>query len=233
MEKLTRESSCDENKRKDFPRWKIYLPNGRPQEGKWRKSYYPQLWNPGIYSMKNGTFSVLCFKQEYLGFSLCIRSRSDHFLALSKPYGLCWDLKDLTLGFRYTCSILEEPHVLDVLMMILMLLLLLRYEISTFILYKGTRQKRFSGFCPLRGYPRPPTLGQHWLLKQFCLNHPVEHIQKPKLPKLHVRVETSTTYFIIHNQFVKNFSLLDQLFCSIFLKSPSRQQSYQIMDCKW
>ena len=47
------------------------------------------------------------------------------------------------------------------------------------------------------------TLGQHWLLKQFCLNHPVEHIQKPKLPKLYVRVESSTSYFIIHNQFVK------------------------------
>ena len=47
------------------------------------------------------------------------------------------------------------------------------------------------------------TLGQHWLLKQFSLNHPVEHIQKPKLPKLYVRVETSTSYFIIHNQFVK------------------------------
>ena len=47
------------------------------------------------------------------------------------------------------------------------------------------------------------TLGQQWLLKQFCLNHPVEHIQKPKLPKLYVRVETSTSYFIIHNQFVK------------------------------
>ena len=46
-------------------------------------------------------------------------------------------------------------------------------------------------------------MGQHWLLKQFCLNHPVEQIQKPKLPKLYVRVETSTTYFIIHNQFVK------------------------------
>ena len=28
------------------------------------------------------------------------------------------------------------------------------------------------------------TSGQHWLLKQFCLNHPVEHIQKPKLPKI-------------------------------------------------
>ena len=50
---------------------------------------------------------------------------------------------------------------------------------------------------------RCPTLGQHWLLKQFSLNHPVEHIQKPKLPKLYVRVETSTSYFIIHNQFVK------------------------------
>ena len=78
----------------------------------------------------------------------------------------------------------------------------------------------------------PPTMGEQWLLKQFCLNHPVEHIQKPKLPKLYVKVETSTTYFIIHNQFVKNCSLSDQLFCSIFLKLPSRQQSYQIMDCK-
>ena len=77
------------------------------------------------------------------------------------------------------------------------------------------------------------TLGQHFLLKQFCLIHPVEHIQKSKLPKLYVKVETSTTYFIIHNQFVKNCSLSDQLFCSIFLQSPSRQQSYQIMDCKW
>ena len=76
------------------------------------------------------------------------------------------------------------------------------------------------------------TVGEHWLLKQFSLNHPVEHIQKPKLPKLYVRVETSTSYFIIHNQFVKNCSLSDQLFCSIFLKSPSRQQSYQIIDCK-
>ena len=55
----------------------------------------------------------------------------------------------------------------------------------------------FGPMCP------PPTLGQHWLLKQFSLNHPVEHIQKPKLPKLYVRVETSTSYFIIHNQFVK------------------------------
>ena len=49
----------------------------------------------------------------------------------------------------------------------------------------------------------PPTMGEQWLLKQFSLNHPVEHIQKPKLPKLYVRVETSTSYFIIHNQFVK------------------------------
>ena len=24
----------------------------------------------------------------------------------------------------------------------------------------------------------PPTMGEQWLLKQFCLNHPVEHIQK-------------------------------------------------------
>ena len=69
------------------------------------------------------------------------------------------------------------------------------------IICMGRFQKRFSGFCPLRG--SPSTLGQHWLLKQFCLNHPVEHIQKPKLPKLYVRVETFTSYFIIHNQFVK------------------------------
>ena len=55
------------------------------------------------------------------------------------------------------------------------------------------------GFCHEGGR----TLGQHWLLKQFGLNHPVEHIQKPKLPKLCARVETSTIYFIIHNQFVK------------------------------
>ena len=70
-----------------------------------------------------------------------------------------------------------------------------------FLASKGTCQKRFSGIRPLRGYP--PTMGEQWLLKQFCLNHPVEHIQKPKLPKLYVRVETSTSYFIIHNQFVK------------------------------
>ena len=50
---------------------------------------------------------------------------------------------------------------------------------------------------------RGGTMGEQWLLKQFCLNHPVQHIQKPKLPKLYVRVETWTTYFIIHNQFVK------------------------------
>ena len=54
---------------------------------------------------------------------------------------------------------------------------------------------------PLRG--GGDTMGEQWLLKQFRLNHPVEHIQKPKLPKLYVRVETSTSYFIIHNQFVK------------------------------
>ena len=64
------------------------------------------------------------------------------------------------------------------------------------------KKKRFlSGIARMRG--GGGTLGQHWLLKQFCLNHPVEHIQKPKLPKLYVRVETSTSYFIIHNQFVK------------------------------
>ena len=68
--------------------------------------------------------------------------------------------------------------------------------------YKGGLQKLLSGFFPLSGgwgY----TLGQHWLLKQFSLNHPVEQIQKPKLPKLFVRVETSSSYFITHNQFVK------------------------------
>ena len=47
------------------------------------------------------------------------------------------------------------------------------------------------------------TVGEHWLLKQFSLNHPIEHLQKPKLAKLYVSIETSTTYFIIHNQFVK------------------------------
>ena len=46
-------------------------------------------------------------------------------------------------------------------------------------------------------------MGEQWLLKQFCLNHPVEQIQKPKLPKFYVRVETLTNYFIIHDQFVK------------------------------
>ena len=46
-------------------------------------------------------------------------------------------------------------------------------------------------------------MGEHWLLKQLSLNHPAEHIQQPKLAKLYVRVETSTSYFIIHNQFVK------------------------------
>ena len=44
-----------------------------------------------------------------------------------------------------------------------------------------------------------PTLAPEAIL----LDHPVEHIQEPKLPKLYVRVETSTSYFIIHNQFVK------------------------------
>ena len=54
------------------------------------------------------------------------------------------------------------------------------------------------------GPPGPHhTMGEQWLLKQFCLNNPVEQIQKPKLPKLYVGVETSTSYFIIHNQFVK------------------------------
>ena len=95
-----------------------------------------------------------------------------------------------------------------------------------------TKKRYYLGIFPKRRTPQP-TLGQQWLLKQFCLNNPVEHIQRPKLPKLYVRVETSASYFVIHNQFVKYFSLLDQLFCSIFLKSPSRQQSYQIIDCKW
>ena len=58
----------------------------------------------------------------------------------------------------------------------------------------------------------PPTMGEQWLLKQFCLNHPVEHFQKPKLPKLYVRVETSTSYFIIHNQFVKQFQFIRSTF---------------------
>ena len=46
-------------------------------------------------------------------------------------------------------------------------------------------------------------MGEQWLLMQFSLNHPVEDIQKPKLPKLYVTVEASTSYFIFHNQFVK------------------------------
>ena len=68
-------------------------------------------------------------------------------------------------------------------------------------------QKKKSGvkkcleICAIKG--GGGTMGEQWLLKQFSLNHPVEHIQKPKLPKLYVRVETSTSYFIIHNQFVK------------------------------
>ena len=64
----------------------------------------------------------------------------------------------------------------------------------------GSNPARSRGALP---GPRGGTMGEQWLLKQFCLNHPVEHIQKPKLPKLYVRVETSTSYFIIHNQFVK------------------------------
>ena len=40
------------------------------------------------------------------------------------------------------------------------------------------------------------TVDEHWLLKQFSLNHPVEHLLKPKLTKLFVCVETSTSYFI-------------------------------------
>ena len=67
---------------------------------------------------------------------------------------------------------------------------------------RSQKKKRYYlGIFPKRR--TPPTMGEQWLLKQFCLNHPVEHIQKPKLPKLYVRVETSTSYFIIHNQFVK------------------------------
>ena len=66
----------------------------------------------------------------------------------------------------------------------------------------GTQTDEFSEKFQTAIAP-PPTMGEQWLLKQFCLNHPVEHIQKPKLPKLYVRVETSTSYFIIHNQFVK------------------------------
>ena len=55
-------------------------------------------------------------------------------------------------------------------------------------------------------------MGEQWLLKQFCLNHPVEHIQKPKLPKLYVRVETSISYSITHNQFVKQFQFIRSTF---------------------
>ena len=46
-------------------------------------------------------------------------------------------------------------------------------------------------------------MSEHWLLEQLSLNHTIEHVQKPKLAKLYVRVETYTSYFIIHNQFVK------------------------------
>ena len=52
--------------------------------------------------------------------------------------------------------------------------------------------------CSLLGYPHF-TMSEYWLLKQLRLNHPLEHIQKPKLAKLNVRVETSTTDFIIHS----------------------------------
>ena len=55
-------------------------------------------------------------------------------------------------------------------------------------------------------------MGEQWLLKQFCLTHPVEHIQKPKLPKLYVRVETFISYLIIHNQFVKQFQFIRSTF---------------------
>ena len=44
--------------------------------------------------------------------------------------------------------------------------------------------------------PTPPT-------EEFSSNHPVGHIQKPRLARLYVRVETSNSYFIIHYQFVK------------------------------
>ena len=60
--------------------------------------------------------------------------------------------------------------------------------------------------------PLHRTMGEQWLLKQFCLNPPVEHIQKPKLPKLYVRVETSTSYFIIPNQIVKYFLFIPSTF---------------------
>ena len=49
----------------------------------------------------------------------------------------------------------------------------------------------------------PPTVGEHWLLKQFSFNHPVEHLQQFKLAKLCDSIETSTTYLAIHNYFVK------------------------------
>ena len=42
----------------------------------------------------------------------------------------------------------------------------------------------------------PPTVGEHWLLKQFSLNHSVEHLQKPKLAKRYVSIEICTSYFI-------------------------------------
>ena len=61
-------------------------------------------------------------------------------------------------------------------------------------------------------------MGEHWLLKQLRLNHPVEHIQKPNVAKLYVRVETSTTYFIIHveNGLLHRKMVVD---CPIVIKS--------------
>ena len=44
--------------------------------------------------------------------------------------------------------------------------------------------------------PTPPT-------EEFSSNHPVGHIQKPRLAKLYVMNETCTSYSIIYNQFVK------------------------------
>ena len=68
---------------------------------------------------------------------------------------------------------------------------------------RGVKKGKFKMAFAMKGGEGGGTMGEQWLLKQFSLNHPVEHIQKPKLPKLYVRVETSTSYFIIHNQFVK------------------------------
>ena len=43
------------------------------------------------------------------------------------------------------------------------------------------------------------TVDEHWLLKQFSLNHRVEHLQKLKLAKLYASIETCASYFIFHN----------------------------------